>query len=317
MVSVKWTLKSKQSQPSPPTIATESYGYALTGRVERLSANHPPVAPLRLQACRDTARSLGYPLAVVSLLSSDQHRPLIALKQAHHTNPYDCMKLIMRNKQDPQEQNRKLVDWPVGGAWHKSVYSRRLYCILGERIPVPDGTVSVLCSGGDEAKLLTVGAALAGGGGGGGLVWSWWWSTGLVHCRFCTPPLGVRSSCAVPETAIGASPVCDVHWKCCNGSARIGQLVSGRPPTCLHSSGRMGPIQMKHIQVQVWRKALYALSFMALELIFRLRHRNPSVLLALFTTLLWLSQSIFCCMVMPRYLTLETESRVWPRSSHE
>ena len=64
-------------------------------------------------------------------------------------------------------------------------------------------------------------------------------------------------------------------------------------------------------------KALYALSFMALELIFRLRHRKPSVLLALFTTLLWLSQSIFCCMVMPEYLTLETESRVWPRSSHE
>ena len=65
--SVKGTLKSKQSQPSPPTLATESYGYALIGRVECLSANHPPVAPLRLQAYRDTARSLGYPLAVVSL----------------------------------------------------------------------------------------------------------------------------------------------------------------------------------------------------------------------------------------------------------
>ena len=67
-LSVKCTLKSKQSQPSPPTLATESYGYALTGRVECLSANHPPVAPLRLQAYRDTARSLGYPLAVVSLI---------------------------------------------------------------------------------------------------------------------------------------------------------------------------------------------------------------------------------------------------------
>ena len=58
-LSVKCTLKSKQSQPSPLTLATESYGYALTGRVERLSANHPPVAPLRLQAYRDTAGSLG------------------------------------------------------------------------------------------------------------------------------------------------------------------------------------------------------------------------------------------------------------------
>ena len=36
--------------------------------MERLSANHPPVAPLRLLAYRDTARSLGYPLAVVSLI---------------------------------------------------------------------------------------------------------------------------------------------------------------------------------------------------------------------------------------------------------
>ena len=35
--------------------------------MECLSANHPPVAPLCLQAYRDTARSLGYPLAVVSL----------------------------------------------------------------------------------------------------------------------------------------------------------------------------------------------------------------------------------------------------------
>ena len=66
--SVKGTLKSKQSQPSPPTLAIESYGYALTGRVECLSANHPPVASLRLQAYRDMARSLGYPLAVVSLV---------------------------------------------------------------------------------------------------------------------------------------------------------------------------------------------------------------------------------------------------------
>ena len=28
-----------------------------------LSSNHPPVAPLRLQAYRDTARSLGYPIS--------------------------------------------------------------------------------------------------------------------------------------------------------------------------------------------------------------------------------------------------------------
>ena len=31
------------------------------------AANHPPLVPLRLLAYRDTARSLGYPLAVVSL----------------------------------------------------------------------------------------------------------------------------------------------------------------------------------------------------------------------------------------------------------
>ena len=59
-------------------------------------------------------------------------------------------------------------------------------------------------------------------------------------------------------------------------------------------------------------KALYALSFMALELIFRLHCRKKIVLLALFATLLmWLSQSISCCMVMPRYLALEAESKVW------
>ena len=49
----------------------------------------------------------------------------------------------------------------------------RLYCINlidWEWVPVPDGAgwkgiASVLRSSGDEAKLLTVGAALAGGGG--------------------------------------------------------------------------------------------------------------------------------------------------------
>ena len=35
-------------------------------------ASHPPVAPLRLQAYRDTARSLGCPLAVLSLGRSRQ-----------------------------------------------------------------------------------------------------------------------------------------------------------------------------------------------------------------------------------------------------
>ena len=34
---------------------------------------------------------------------------------------------------------KKLVDWSVEGTWHKSVKSRRLYCINGERVPVPDG----------------------------------------------------------------------------------------------------------------------------------------------------------------------------------
>ena len=82
-LSVKCTLKSKQSQPSPPTLATESYGYALTGRVECLSANHPPVAPLRLQAYRDTARSLGYPLAVVSLIKFIQFKRADFLAAPH------------------------------------------------------------------------------------------------------------------------------------------------------------------------------------------------------------------------------------------
>ena len=49
-------------------LATESYSYALTGRVDCLSANHLPVEPLHLQAYHDTACSLGYPLAVVSLI---------------------------------------------------------------------------------------------------------------------------------------------------------------------------------------------------------------------------------------------------------
>ena len=47
--------------------------------MECLSANHPPVAPLRLQAYRDTARSLGYPLAVVSL---DQYTKLAYIRVA-------------------------------------------------------------------------------------------------------------------------------------------------------------------------------------------------------------------------------------------
>ena len=72
-LSVKCTLKSKQSQLFPLTLATESYGYALTGKVECLSANHLPVAPLLLQAYHDTARSLGYPLA--RYLCSDHGRP--------------------------------------------------------------------------------------------------------------------------------------------------------------------------------------------------------------------------------------------------
>ena len=49
-------------------LASESYGYALTGRVEHLFANHLPIAPLCLQAYGDMAHSLGYPLAVVSLI---------------------------------------------------------------------------------------------------------------------------------------------------------------------------------------------------------------------------------------------------------
>ena len=80
--SVKGALKSKKSQPSPPTLATESYGYALTGTVECLSANHPPVAPLRLQAYRGTARSLGYS-SICCSISAPSHlaREIIGLHQ--------------------------------------------------------------------------------------------------------------------------------------------------------------------------------------------------------------------------------------------
>ena len=48
-------------------------------------------------------------------------------------------------------------------------------------------------------------------GGGAELVWSWWWGTGLVHYRFCTSHLGMRSSCTVPETAILVSQACNVQ----------------------------------------------------------------------------------------------------------
>ena len=118
--SVKGTLKSKQSQPPhpPPTLATESYGYALTGRVERLSANHPPVAPLRLQAYRDTARSLGYPLDVVSLGRSRQVSQKLRLSAGG--NPW---KIITGS------------DWQPGTLKTPSEYCRRAFYALSRHFP--------------------------------------------------------------------------------------------------------------------------------------------------------------------------------------
>ena len=67
-------VRDKVTKQCPQTTASEEKGEpkryrtevlpltSLTARPNRLS-NHPPVAPLRLQTYRDTARSLGYPLA--------------------------------------------------------------------------------------------------------------------------------------------------------------------------------------------------------------------------------------------------------------
>ena len=117
-LSVKCTSKSKQSQPSPLTLATESYGYALTGRVERLSANHPPVAPLRLQAYRDKARSLGYPLAVVTLGRSRQVNQNLRLSTGG--NPW---KIITGS------------DWQPGTLKTPSEYCRRAFYALSRHFP--------------------------------------------------------------------------------------------------------------------------------------------------------------------------------------
>ena len=111
-LSVKCTLKSKQSQPSPLTLATESYGYALTGRVERLSANHPPVAPLRLQAYRDTAGSL----AVLYLGRSRQVSQKLRLSTGG--NPW---KIITGS------------DWQPGTL--KTEYCRRAFYALSRHFP--------------------------------------------------------------------------------------------------------------------------------------------------------------------------------------
>ena len=44
-----------------------------------------------------------------------------------------------QQQQKRKNNNNELVDWSVGGTWHKSVNSRCLYCINGEWVPVPDG----------------------------------------------------------------------------------------------------------------------------------------------------------------------------------
>ena len=100
-LSVKCTLKSKQSQPSPPILSTESYGYALTGRVERLSANH--------------AR---YPLAVVSLGRSRQVSQKLRLSTGG--NPW---KIITGS------------DWQPGTLKTPSEYCRRAFYALSRHFP--------------------------------------------------------------------------------------------------------------------------------------------------------------------------------------
>ena len=77
--------------------------------MERLSAIHPPVAPLLLQAYRDTARSLGYTLAVVSLPLS--MRDGKARLPPRHKSEW-CLKSVSRMLQElhlVQDQSPSLI----------------------------------------------------------------------------------------------------------------------------------------------------------------------------------------------------------------
>ena len=166
--------------------------------------------------------------------------------------------------------------------------------------------------------------------------WLWvrrWWGGGgtslVLMMGYCTSPLQVLNITPSLPALFQRRPS---EWVQHEIYTRTRSVVSVQHKL---GSSSLDSLQLQNLSVFFWvygshtdeayssmgltvTKALYALSFMALELIFRLCHRKPSVLLALFATLLmWLSQSISCCMVMPWYLALETESRVWLCSSYE
>ena len=81
-------------------------------------ANHPPVAPLRLQAYRDTARSLGCPLAVLSLGRSRQVGQKLRLSTGG--NPW---KIITGS------------DWQPGTLKTPFEYCRRAFYALSRHFP--------------------------------------------------------------------------------------------------------------------------------------------------------------------------------------
>ena len=66
---------------------------------------------------------------------------------------------LSRNNNKKREKKNKLVDWSVGGTWHKSVNSCCLYCITGEWCPW-------WC----RVKRNRLGTAF----------WWWWWRAKLL-----------------------------------------------------------------------------------------------------------------------------------------
>ena len=67
-----------------------------------------------------------------------------------------CLSLSLSKKKEKRKRKKKkkrkrkkrrtneLVDWSVGGTWHKSVNSRCLYCINGEWVPVATKIMNLL-----------------------------------------------------------------------------------------------------------------------------------------------------------------------------
>ena len=62
-----------------------------------------------------------------------------------------CVSLSKKRRRKKEERKKrkrrrtnKLVDWSVGGTWHKSVNSRCLYCINGEWVPVATKIMNLL-----------------------------------------------------------------------------------------------------------------------------------------------------------------------------